>query len=219
MISGDPPFFSTNIQELVDLIAMGDVKFEGNLSAKLLDPVWKTVQKDCVEFIKKMLTFNMDKRISASEALQEPWIANYTSKQITITDKELLLSLNRLRNFHVQTLFQTAVLSYITSQQMSKTEETRIRQVFNSFDKDNNGQVTKEELIDILLYIYGDCKRVYKEADQIFRNIDLDNNGTIEYNGNTSYYILEFLVANLKVNSMLGEENLKKAFDFYDVVS
>jgi len=186
---------------------------------KSLDPVWKTVKKDCVNFIKKMLTFDMNKRISASEALEEPWIANYANKRITITDKELLLSLNRLRNFHVQNLFQTAVLSYITSQQMSKAEEARIRQIFNSFDKDNNGQITKEELIDILVYIYGDCKRVYKEADEIFMNIDLDNNGTIEYNGKFIFHFLEFLVANLKVNSMLDEENLKKAFDFYDVVS
>lgn len=31
MVSGDPPFFSTNIQEVVDLIAAGQVKFEGKL--------------------------------------------------------------------------------------------------------------------------------------------------------------------------------------------
>lgn len=160
----------------------------------------------------------MDKRISASEALQEPWIVNNVSGQMAVSDKQLLISLNRLRNFHVHTLFQAAVLSYITSQQMLKEEEARIRQIFDSFDKDKSGQVTKQELIDILLYIYGDCKRVYKEADEIFNNIDLDNNGTIEYNG-TPPSTVEFLVANLKVSSMLNEENLKKAFEFYDTVS
>ena len=29
MISGYPPFYSENIQEVVDLIAIGKVKFEG----------------------------------------------------------------------------------------------------------------------------------------------------------------------------------------------
>eukprot|EP00826_Nyctotherus_ovalis_P034679 TRINITY_DN2909_c0_g4_i1.p1 TRINITY_DN2909_c0_g4~~TRINITY_DN2909_c0_g4_i1.p1 ORF type:complete len:199 (-),score=54.38 TRINITY_DN2909_c0_g4_i1:221-817(-) len=165
-----------------------------------------------------MLTYDMDKRISASDALQEPWIVNNVSGKMAISDKQLLLSLNRLRNFHIHTLFQAAVLSYITSQQMLKKEETRIRQIFDSFDKDKSGQVTKQELIDILLYIYGDCKRVYKEADEIFNNIDLDNNGTIEYNGTLSL-TAEFLVANLKVSSVLNEENLRKAFEFYDTVN
>lgn len=141
------------------------------------------MQKDCVDFIKKMLTYDMNKRISASEALREPWITKYVNQDITITDKQLLLSLNTLKNFRVYTIFQAAVLSYITSQQISKGEEARIRQIFDSFDKDKNGQVTKKELVDILKLIYGNSKRAYKDAEEIFGNIDLDNNGTIEYNG------------------------------------
>lgn len=125
----------------------------------------------------------MTKRISASEALQEPWIKKFASSDCHITYNDLLLSLNNLKNFKIQTLFQAAVLSYITSQQMSKVEETHIRGIFDSFDKDGNGQLTKEELIDVLRYIHGESKQIYKDAEEIFKNIDLDNNGTIEYNG------------------------------------
>lgn len=130
-----------------------------------------------------MLTYDMKKRITASAALRNPWITKYAYKE-SITDKDLLLSLNNLKNFRIQTLFQAAVLSYITSQQMSKEEETRIREIFDSFDKDGNGELTKEELINVLRYMHGDNKKIYKEADEIFKNIDLDHNGTIEYNGN-----------------------------------
>ena len=65
--------------------------------------------------------------------------------------------------------------------------------------------------------MHGDCKRIYKEAEEIFNNIDLDNNGTIEYNGNPNF-IIEFLVANLQMTSILNEENLRQAFAFYDTV-
>ena len=122
--------------------------------------------------------------------------------------KEILISLNNLKNFHIQSLFQAAVLSYITSQQLSKDEERRIRSIFDTFNKSKNGQVTKEELIEIMKYIHGDSKRIYKEVDDIFRNIDLNKSGTIEYNG-IYYYTLEFLVANLQMTSILYEENIK----------
>ena len=121
---------------------------------------------------------------SASKALSQPWLTKHENSRMNVTDQDILLSLNNLKNFRIQTLFQAAVLSYITSQQMSKVEEAKIREIFNSFDKDKNGQLTKQELIDVLRYMHGDCKRIYKEAEEIFKNIDLDNNGTIEYNGN-----------------------------------
>lgn len=170
-----------------------------------------------------MLTYDMDKRISASEALQEPWIVKYT-KEKKVTEKDLLLSLNNLKNFRTQLMLQTAVLSYIASQQLSKPEEAKIRALFDSFDKDKDGQLTKKELVDVLKYMHGDSKKIHKEADQIFRNIDLNNNGTIEYNGILAYLLsecdgfIEFLVANLEIKSVLDEETLRNAFEFYDAV-
>lgn len=183
MISGYPPFYSQNRHEIPKLIAKGNVSFKGGLVLREVGNVWKTVDKNCVSLIKKMLAYDMNERISAACALQEPWIKNYANRKKEITDEDLLISLNNLKNFRIQTLFQAAVLSYITSQQMSKEQEARIREIFDSFDKDGNGELTKEELLNVLRYMHGDCKRIYKEAEEIFRNIDLDNNGTIEYNG------------------------------------
>jgi calcium-dependent protein kinase len=157
-----------------------------------IDAIWEKVDPDCISLIKRLLTYDRNKRISASEALQHPWIVKHAARERKVTDKEILLSLNNLKNFRVQTLLQAAVLSYITSQQLSQEEEARIRGIFDSFDKDKNGQLTKEELIYVLRYMHGDCKRIYREAEEILRNIDLDNNGTIEYNG-TSLLTLRVL--------------------------
>ena len=217
MIAGYPPFYSQNKNEVDELIIEGKVTFSGIIAYIIIESIWETIDKDCINLIKMMLTHDIDKRISASNALQSAWIKKHAEHERIVTDKEILLSLNNLKNFRIQSLFQAAVLSYITSQQMSKEEEIRIRGIFDSFDKDKNGQVTKEELIDILRYMHGDCKRIYKEAEEIFNNIDLDNNGTIEYNGNPNF-IIEFLVANLQMTSILNEENLRQAFAFYDTV-
>ncbi len=174
---------------------------------------------DCISLVKKMLTYDMDKRISASEALSEPWIAKYTKASRGVTEKELLLSLQSLKNFRTQTLFQGAVLSYIASQQLSHKNEAKIRELFDSYDKDKDGQLTKKELIDVMRYMHGESKKIYKEAEQIFRNIDLNHNGTIEYNGMYGIRTLvEFLVANLEIQSVLDEDNLRSAFEFYDAV-
>lgn len=162
----------------------------------------------------------MNARVSASEALGHPWIRKHVWQERKVSDVEILLSLNNLKEFRVQTLFQTAVLAYITSQQMSGEEESRIRHIFDSFDKDKNGSLTKDEVVDMLRYMHGDCKRIYKEAEEIFRNIDLDNNGTIEYNGTcVCVETVEFLIANLQVTALLDENNLRKAFEFYDTVA
>lgn len=142
-----------------------------------------TIDQDCINLMKKMLTYDMDKRISASEALNEPWLLKFANKDEMVSPNELLIALNNLKSFRTQTMFQGAVLSYMTSQQLSKIEEAKIRKIFNSFDKDKNGQLTKLELIEMLRYVHGDSKRIYKDAEEIFKNIDLDKNGTIEYNG------------------------------------
>lgn len=132
--------------------------------------------------LQNMFVLNPDKRISASDAMKQPWIAKYNS-DCKVTDVDLRLSLCNLRNFRTQMVFQGAVLSYIASQKMSQKEEAKIRQIFDAFDADKDGQVSKKELIAALKYQYGNEKKALKEADIIFKNIDLNNNGVIEYNG------------------------------------
>eukprot|EP00826_Nyctotherus_ovalis_P047216 TRINITY_DN5405_c0_g1_i13.p1 TRINITY_DN5405_c0_g1~~TRINITY_DN5405_c0_g1_i13.p1 ORF type:complete len:176 (-),score=1.72 TRINITY_DN5405_c0_g1_i13:302-829(-) len=129
-----------------------------------------------------MLTYDMEERISASEALQEPWLADFRMSK-EIGEKDVLTALDGLKKFRTHTKLQTAVLSYITSQHLSKEQENRIREVFKIFDKDQNGELTKKELINILLMMYGDSRRVNREVEEIFRNFDLDDKGTITYNG------------------------------------
>ena len=182
-----------------------------------LDPVWATISEDCKALLKRMLTYDPAKRISASEAMKHSFITKFSGK-LQVSGSDLQLSLNNLRSFRTQVLFQKAVLTYIASQQLLQQDEAKIRKIFDTFDLNRDGQLTKEEIIAGYSKLYGDSKKAKKQADQIMKNVDLNNNGLIDYNGTLFARSLEFLVANLQQNNALNEENLRKAFDFYDQV-
>lgn len=83
--------------------------------------------------------------------------------------------------------FQKAVLAYIASQQLSKGEEKKLREIFELLDEDKNGAISKEELIKGFMTIDKDEKKAKLDAERVMRRIDINQNGTIDYNGN--YYI------------------------------
>lgn len=114
--------------------------------------------------------------------MNDPWIVKYSTAK-EINEEELALSLERLRCFKTQMTFQKAVLTYIASQQLSKTEEKKLRETFELLDEDRSGAISKPELIKGYKMIYKDETRAKQEVDRVMRHIDINQNGTIDYNG------------------------------------
>eukprot|EP00826_Nyctotherus_ovalis_P024728 TRINITY_DN1908_c0_g1_i3.p2 TRINITY_DN1908_c0_g1~~TRINITY_DN1908_c0_g1_i3.p2 ORF type:complete len:190 (+),score=55.30 TRINITY_DN1908_c0_g1_i3:1263-1832(+) len=183
MLSGRPPFYSTSTREVLELIVKGSVTFSGSFWAIGVEPVWKMMPSECVNLVRQMLTYDMKERITASKALRDPWLMSFQENSKVINKDSLVKVVKSWKNFRTQTKLQVAVLSYITSQHLPREEEARIRELFATFDKDQNGELTKEELMEVLKLMHGDVKKLKKEVNEIFRNLDLDNNGTIGYNG------------------------------------
>ena len=165
------------------------------------------VSKECFDLVKKMLKANPELRISAKNCISHPWIKKCMDSPVTDTD--VMLSLNSLKNFQTQMVFQRAVLTYIASQQLAEDEEQKIRKMFAIFDANGDGQISLEELVIGYNTLFkGDLKRAQREANMVMRNIDINKNGSIDYN--------EFKVATMSINHALSEEKLKEAFAFYD---
>ena len=112
--------------------------------------------------------------------------------------------MNNLKNFHAEQKFQQAVVTYITHNLVKKNQMQHLRKIFNLFDKDHDGRISKLELkqafSDLLGTVLADI-----ELEAIFRSIDHDNNGYIEYE--------EFLRATIDKDLLLSEPNLQMAFD------
>lgn len=129
-----------------------------------------------------MLQFNPEKRISASDILQHPWLG-IGSGELHVLKMDLLISLNNLQKFRTQMILQKAVLAYIASQQITKTEETKIRKLFDILDTDKDGRLTKVELVAGYKSLHGNTKKAKRDAEAILKNLDLYNSQSIEYNG------------------------------------
>ena len=78
-------------------------------------------------------------------------------------------------------------------------------------DKNGDGSLTKEELLDGYTKLYGNRERAKNEVDSLMAIADVDNNGLIDYS--------EFLLATGNKRAMLSKENVKQAFDLFDLVN
>jgi len=70
LLCGSPPFKGKSHKEIFDKIKIGKYTFS--------QPEWINVSREAKLMIKKMLTFNPEERVSAEEALNDPWIIEMT---------------------------------------------------------------------------------------------------------------------------------------------
>lgn len=105
---------------------------------------------------------------------------------------------------------------YIVTQLMSKGEKEKLQQTFMALDKNADGKLSREELIQGYTEMYMDPDQAVKEVDNIMKNVDVDRNGYIDYSGTLYILIVEFLLASTNKKKLLSKENLRKAFQLFD---
>ena len=90
---------------------------------------------------------------------------------------------------------------------MSDDELKLLKKLFFELDVKGVGVITKDELFKGMEECY-DRKITREESDEIFGNIDYDNNGTISFD--------EFVKAAIDKKKLLTDEKLKAAFSLFD---
>jgi len=100
------------------------------------------------------------------------------------------------------------VIASITHNFVKKEEVKNLRKMFKYIDKDSDGRISKDDLIQAFKENFGTVIGDM-ELDQIMKSIDHDNNGYIEYE--------EFLRATLDKTLLLSETNLQHAFNMFDL--
>lgn len=79
LLSGKPPFDGDNDEEITEQVKIGEYN--------LKDGVWQVVSSDAKALVKKMLTYKYNDRVTARDALKDPWFTNASS---TLVDKEIM---------------------------------------------------------------------------------------------------------------------------------
>ncbi len=89
-----------------------------------------------------------------------------------------------------------------------------------ALDKNADGKLSRDELVEGYSTIYGDRERAVREVEVIMEKVDVDHNGYIDYSGIRIAQSLgvEFLIASTNKKKVLSKENLKRAFQLFDKV-
>ena len=201
LIVGRAPFDGKNDDEIIDNIKKG--KFNDK-HKKLLN-----ASSEVQDLVKNLLKVNVKKRFSASDALKHPWFKKFNAKAIyfNIDKEQIIIYLNRLRKYQINSKFQQMVLAFITHNIPDSKETKDILKIFRMFDTDDDGKLTMDELYKGLIN-YFDENIIKNEINDIFLLLDGGNRGFIEYE--------EFLRATIDQKTLLSEENLVYAFNFFD---
>ena len=196
ILSGKPPFYGKNDKEIVNSVMEGHYSVQGT--------EWARISPEAKSLIKCMLTFDPKERISAEQALNHSWIQGLASSNMIGIDA---LSLNSLQSFHAEMKLQYAILSFIAFQMVSREESKRLSQTFSQIDKNKDGKLSQEELLEAYMQQMGKEAAV-EEVTKIMKQVDVNNSGFIDY--------MEFITACSVKEELLSKENLNAAFRILD---
>jgi calcium-dependent protein kinase len=196
------PFNGTFNDEIIKKILVG----EYDTKAPPLDKL----SKNALDLLQKLLTMDVNKRISVQEALDHPWIKEHNSKELynKILDEKIAEKLlNNLKKYKKNSILQETALAFLVHNFPQMKDVINACKLFNQIDLNGDGKITGEELY---LGLKQRLKTDTLEDDvrNIFKNLDMNNDGYIEYE--------EFVRASVGKEKFMGENVLKFAFRFFD---
>ena len=225
-----PEVLQKNYNEKCDLWSVGVIlymtlagkaPFDGKSNEEILEKISKYDYNDkemrfivhsneVKDLVSKLLEKDVNKRLSAQEALNHPWFKKYCGRALfgNFKIEDIQIYINNLFYYSYNSKLQQLILAFLVHN-LSDTSSSVliILKMFLFFNLSGNCKLTKEELANGL-YKYRDEEQVNKIVDNLFLLLDGDNNGYIEYE--------EFMRACVDKKEVLSRDNLRYAFKFMD---
>ena len=136
MLTGCAPFNGVDDAEILAKVKKGvysvDTLHDANVSDK------------CIAFIQKLLTKDPEQRISAEEALKDPWINENFNRNAQ--EDGATTALAKISEFKTGKRLQQAAIQYIVHNLATAEELNDLQKAFNTLDISKTGKITKEEL-------------------------------------------------------------------------
>ena len=201
MLVGRAPFDGKDDEEIILKINSADYNSK--------EPKLMKHSPEVRDLVSKLLQKDTDKRYSAREAIAHPWFQKYGGRSLYSNFKreEIEPYINNLFNYYFNSKIQQLVIAFLVHNLPNDDSAINILKLFRLFNKSGSCKLTKEELMNGL-YDYRDKNEVDKVVDHLFKLLDGDNNGFIEYE--------EFLRACIDKKTILKSTYLKYAFKFLD---
>lgn len=157
------------------------------------------------DFITKCLEMDVDKRLSADEAYDHPWIQKQWEKE----EKSLTIPEDvpdSIMDFMNAVNFKKTTLTFLASR-IPEDQIENLRKAFIKIDKNGDGVLSKQELTEGVSSVPG-CNIKEEDWDLVIQLMDTNNNGSIDYT--------EFIAGCMQSYVYLKENNLKHAFEYFD---
>jgi len=202
LLSGRPPFGGDDDNEIMGNVSTGRYDLHSS--------PFNRISKSAIDLIKKLLIMDKDKRISAQEALNHPWFKEKKAKELynQIKDENIIKSLlNNLKNYKRESVIQETALAYLVHNFPQMKDVVNACKLFSQIDINGDGKVTEKELYKGLSAKIK-SETLSKDVSQIYKNIDMDNNGYIEYE--------EFVRAAVSKEKFTNDNILRFAFRYFD---
>ena len=202
LLSARPPFGGEDDNDIMERVAIGEYDLES--------PPFDKLSKNALDLIKKLLTMDVNERINAEQALNHPWFKENKSQELynRINDNGTMKTLiENLKSYKRTSVIQETALAYLVHHFPRIKDVVNSCKLFNQMDKSGDGKISKAELLKGLSERYK-SKTLEKDADEIYKNLDMDNNGYIGYE--------EFVRAAVSKDYFVRDNVLRFAFRYFD---
>ena len=202
LLSARPPFGGQDDNDIMERVATGVYDLES--------PPFDKVSASALDLIRKLLTMDVNQRISAEQALNHPWFKENKSREYynKIKDNDTMKDLiENLKNYKRTSIIQETALAYLVHHFPQIKDVINSCKLFNQMDKSGDGKITKAELVKGLSERYK-SKTLEQDVEEIYKNLDMDNNGYIGYE--------EFVRAAVNKEYFVKDNVLRFAFRYFD---
>ena len=195
MLSGKPPFYSQDEEELKNKIIAGKFNFDY--------PEFNKISQDAKDLIRSILV-PVHKRPSVSEILETKWIKEFAPHS---SGESLSIDWSHAERYSRLNLVQKSVINFVAFH-LTEEQTKAIIDMFKALDENSDGVLSIDEIkrgVESGKFISD-----FKSDDivKMFNDMDIDKNGLINYT--------EFVSALIDYKKYIKKEQLLECFRSYD---
>jgi len=201
LICGYPPFYGDKDAEIFESVKKAEFNFPS--------PEWDGISPQAKAFIRALLQKNPSARMTAQEALQHEWFSLALGDDFESLPIYQSINTSLRRFFGMNNLKKVAL--NVIAHQMTEADIGNLTDAFAKLDKDGNGVISIDELQEALIHASAQAEDadVQNEVMNLMGAADIDGSNSLDYR--------EFLAATMERRIFLREENIRKAFQYFDL--